>query len=53
MKNVLNYSKFIVSASSAVLVGLAPYFGSEKWYVAIVASVAALNVYLIANTPKS
>ena len=49
MKNLGNYSKFLVGAASATLAGMEPYFGHDLWFPAVTAGVGALLVYLVPN----
>jgi hypothetical protein len=53
LSNIGAYAKFFVGAASAILTGLQPYYGSAPWYPAVIASVGALLVWLVPNTPAA
>lgn len=53
MKNIGNYSKFLVGAATAVLTGMEPYYGHDIWFTAVTAGVGALLVYMVPNTTST
>lgn len=43
------YAKLLTSAAGLTLTALAPYYGSQHWFAAVIAVAAALGVYAVPN----
>lgn len=52
MKNVLAYGKGIAAAVVSAVLALQTYYGSQHWFVAVLAAAGALGVIGVPNTPK-
>ncbi len=46
------YAKGIIGVTTAVVAALQPYYGSQHWFVGLVAGLGALAVIIIPNAPK-
>lgn len=51
MKNAGQYAKFAIGAASAIITALMPYYGADKWFIALTAALGAALVYIVPNSP--
>jgi hypothetical protein len=50
--NLGQYAKGIIGVATAVVASLQPYYGSQHWFVGLVAGLGALTIIIVPNSPK-
>lgn len=51
--NIGQYAKGVVVVCGAVVSALAPYYGSQHWFVGVTAGLTAVAAILVPNQPQS
>ena len=50
--SAVQYAKGIIVVTAAVVSSLAPYYGHQPWFPALVSGLGAAGAILIPNQPK-